>query len=360
MTNSFFTKHPFFKALIKRVITIGVSWVTVVACLIITFMAFGIFLFSSADTEADSSYTYASGDGYNQLLSIKVNGAITGASDSTGTGLFSDGSTSGYDVKDQLYAAAEDDTIHGVILEVNSPGGTIYGSRAIADGVKYYQQKTGNPVYTYVEGMAASGGYWAASATDKIIADYGSDIGSIGVIMGPFQYYNKVLSEDGGLLYGGVVTQNGIESTYITAGKSKDAGNPYRKLTAEELASLQKAVNNEYDDFVAYVSKERGIPADTIRGTIGALAYDNKTALQYKLIDQIGSRQTAYDELAKEAGIEDDYQIVEEEWIPSFIESLLAATIRKPQPKASANLCDMTRSTLVYHGDVSLLCKSEQ
>ncbi|HSX17446.1 MAG TPA: S49 family peptidase [Patescibacteria group bacterium] len=242
---------------------------------------------------------------------------------------------------------------------MSSPGGTIYGARAIADGVAYYKKTTGNPVYAYVEGQAASGGYWAISGADKIIADYGSDIGSIGVIMGPFEYYDTVLAEDGGLLSGGVVTQNGIQSTYISAGKYKDMGNPYRKLSAGEIALLQKSVNNEYDTFVQYVSQHRHIAEATIRDTIGAAAYDNKTALEYKLIDQTGSRDDAYAALAKAAGIQDDFTIVREEQSQGFIESLLSATVRKPQVQAKANICSQTQGVLAYHGDVTALCPTQ-
>lgn len=357
---NFLTKHPFLGGLCKRVVTIAVSWATIIVCIVVTLFIIGAIFLPNAETD-DDGYNYVYGTGVNELLSIKVTGPITGTDDNgLGFDPFGDSYTSGYYVKEQLYAAADADYLSGVILEINSPGGTIYGSRAIADGVKYYKEKTGNPVYAYVEGQAASGAYWAATATDKIIADYGSDTGSVGVIMGPFTYYNGLVAEDGGLLNGGVITNKGIENIMISAGKSKDVGSPYRKLTAEEISSLQKSVDNEYASFVDYVSKQRTIPTDTLRNVIGAMAYDNKTAQEYKLIDMTGSRETAYDELAAAAGVEDDYQIVREQYIPTFIESLLSATISKPQRSASANLCALTNATLAYHGDVTAFCKEDK
>lgn len=354
---SFISRHPFIASLIKRYLNVSVAWVAGILSLVgtVTVLAF---IFVPDDMDQGGSYSYTYGDGMNDLLSIPVRGTIMGSVEDTAGIFASEEETSGYDVKEQLYTAADDDTIHGVILEINSPGGTIYGSRAIADGVQYYKEQTGNPVYAYVEGMAASGGYWAAASTDKIISDYGSEVGSIGVIMGPFQYYDRVVAEDGGLLYGGVVTQNGITNTMVTAGTSKDIGNPYRRLTNAELASLQASVNNEYDSFVAYVSKQRKIPEVTLRNTIGAMPYDNQTAQTHKLIDQTASRDQAYDALAKAAGVEDDYAVMRKEYIPSFVESLLMATIRKPQAQVKADTCAITRSMLVYHGDVSALCKS--
>jgi protease-4 len=336
-------------------VVISVTWATVAVCLVVTlFLVLSIFL-PSPTSDRQLSYVY--GDGSNELLSIKISGMITGE-DGPGLGSFlgDQDQTAGYYVKEQLYAAADDDLINGVILEISSPGGTIYGSRAIADGVVYYKKKTGNPVYAYVQGEAASGAYWAASSTDKILADYGSDIGSIGVVMGPFQYYDGVLAEDGGLLEGGVVTQRGIQNTFVTAGKSKDVGNPYRKLTGDELASFQTAVNNEYDAFVRYVSIHRKMTEDKLRNTIGAMAYDNKTAIDFGLIDGTASRDDAYTQLAKAAGIEDDFTIIREDHAPGLVESLLAARTNKPGPKAARNLCTLTQSILVYHGDVSALC----
>jgi protease-4 len=346
----------FIISLLKRVATIAVSWTTIVVCLLTTLFVTGGIMAIGASTEPTASYSTVYGTGYNTLLSIKVNGMIVGSEEDSAAG-FSPEYTAGYTVKERIMAAVDDDTISGIILEINSPGGTIYGSRAIADGITGYQEKTGKPVYAYVEGQAASGAYWAAAATDKIIADYGSDTGSVGVIMGPFQYYDTVIAEDGGLLNGGVITQNGIESRYITAGTSKDAGSPYRRLTTQELAMLQQSVNNEYDGFVAYVSKHRDIPAATLRDTIGAMSYDNKTALAYNLIDHIGSRESAYDALAKEAGVQDDYQVIREDPPFSFWDAALQAVNLKPRQQASeVNLCNLTRSSLAYHGDAGALC----
>lgn len=355
--HQFFARHRFIESLVKRIIRIGVTW-TVVMFLVI-FTLFGLaFLFApSSEPDPGVSYSYIYGDGYNELLSIPITGLIVGSEEEASSfGIFEEAPTVGYTIKEQLYKASDDSRINGVILEINSPGGTIYGSRAIADGVAYYREKTGNPVYAFISGMGASGAYWAASSTDKIFADYGSDIGSVGVIMGPFQFYNQILAEDGGILGGGVITQNGIESTYITAGKSKDAGSPYRRLTAEELASFQQSVNNEYDNFVSYVASHRKIPEATLRNTIGAMAYDNKTAQSHKLIDQTMSREEAYEKLARAAGIEDNFTILREERTPGFLESLLQAATQKQNKSSQAQACGISSSILAYHGDVATLC----
>jgi protease-4 len=354
----FLRRHPFTKRLLQKSITLIVLWNVVLALLFGGLIWLAILAVAGSDDPADDTgdYSYVFGNGSQRLLSIKVTGTIVGT-DADG-GLFSaDDQTAGYEVKKQLIEAANDYSINGVILEINSPGGTIYGAHAIADGVKYYREKTDQPVYSYVEGLAASGGYWAAVSTDKIYADYGSDVGSIGIIMGPFVYYDKPLAEDGGLLGGGIVTQNGIENTYITAGKSKDVGNPYRRLTGDELRIMQQSVNNEYDNFVSYVVKQRNIPEDTIRNQLGALTYDNKTAEEYKLIDGTKNREDAYQALADKVGISDDFAVVRHETSATFLQDVLGAITRQPKKEAkSVDTCTLTRGVLAYHGDVATLC----
>lgn len=354
----------YLKWLAKRVITIIVTWNVVMLCFICTVVLLGIVFGAMAlagEEAPTTSYKTLYGDGENQLLSLKVQGVIVGTDDTVPSFFSSlDYQTAGYTIKDQLYVAAADDTIKGVVLEIDSPGGTIYGARAIADGVKYYKETTKKPVYAHISGSGASGAYWAAVSADKVVADPGSAVGSIGVIMGPFQYYNKVVAEDGGLLLGGVITEGGIESVTFTAGKSKDAGNPYRRLTPEEITTLQKTVNNEYDSFVAYVSERRAIPDATVRNQIGAMVYDPKSAAELKLVDGIGSRHEAYDQLAAAAKVKDNYTVIQEEYLPGFVESLLSAVTRRPQPQAKqVDLCTLTRSSLAYHGDVTSWCRSQ-
>ncbi len=360
----FTTSHPFLGGLIKRTIKIVLTWNVVLACIFGTLVFFGLLSAVFAGVSgAATSRTPVYGDGINQILSIKISGVILGSSGAEGS-LFNfladSGQTYGYDIKEQLYAAADDELLKGVILEIDSPGGTIYGANAIADGVKYYREKTKKPVYAHVEGLGASAAYWAAASTDKIYVDYGSTTGSIGVIMGPVEFYDKVIATDGGLLGGGVITQNGIESTYFSAGKFKDLGNPYRRLTQEEVTILQQSVDSEYDEFVKFVSQRRNIPEATIRETIGAMAYEPKKAKSFKLADEIGSRQAAYEAIASSAKIGTDYTIVREQSEPGLADSLLGAVTRWQQPKAKpVDLCALTKSTLAYHGDVTAWCAKD-
>lgn len=349
---------------VATVIFVGLTTITVF------FFSLGILLAVLAgftESSLDSAtlppeYKILHGKKGEKLLSLPISGMILGEKEEeiNPLGVLSGGGvTYGYDLKKQLMDASEDEGIKGVILEINSPGGTIYGARAITDGVSYYKEKTNRPVIAIIKGLGASGAYWSAVSADAIYADYGSTIGSIGVLFGPFQYYNKVVSEDGGALVGGIVTQNGIETTYITAGKSKDIGNPYRQLTQDELATMQRSVNNEYNDFVSFVSKRRNISGSEIRDKIGAMIYENQSARDLHLIDGTKNKQDAYAELAKRANISGDFQVVGVKKEPTFAQMFLESFLQKRSTPIVSSLClsHLSSAILVYFGDISSLCR---
>jgi protease-4 len=358
------SRQPFFASLGRLYARIVVSVGALLTCVLLVAVVVGVIVLAVDSTSHDiggtkTQYVFGKQDSSNRLLSVKISGTIIGDADEV-AGLFPEeqasGFTSGYQVKQLLRDAADDETVKGVILEINSGGGTIYGARAIADGVELYRSKTHRPVYAHIQGMGASGALWAAVSADAISADHGSSIGSIGVIFGPFKYYDKVMAE------GEVLTQNGIESQYISAGKSKDLGDPYRRLTDEELTALRQSVNNDYDDFVQYVSQRRGVPTDTIRNDIGALTYDTRTAKSHKLIDTIANREEAYDSLAEAAKLSrDDYQIIRADFTtpsddaPEVSYAAKSSSVVQADVRASA--CVLNRVSLAYYGDTGRLCE---
>ncbi len=315
----------------------------------------------------NTTYVYGKDESDNKILAIPITGVIYG--DAGMDGDFSDifgnsANTYGYAIKKVLREAADDDSIKAVVLLINSPGGTIYGSQAIADGLMSYKEKTKKPVYAHVSGLAASGSYWAAVGADKIYADVGSSIGSIGVINGGFMYYNNPIALDGGLLGEGVTTKDGIESTYITSGKGKDLGNPFRRPTEEELKVMQDGADNNYSVFVKRVSSRRGIDESEIRNVIGAYIYDNDIAVARKLIDMTGSREFTYGELAKVASLGEDYQVVSAHEKRSRLEALLGAvgmhggtrvSAGDIEKRMQADFCAPLKP-LVYYGDIAKVC----
>lgn len=355
----------FLKHLIKVFSTIVVSFFAVIFCFFLLAVLVGIFSYGQLETSSAAQYTTVYGDSQDshKLLSVPINGIILGDHDEVDefSAVFASNQiTFGYEVKALLRRAAQDKDIKGIILEINSPGGTIYGTRAISDGVREYKWLTSKPVFAHIKGLAASGGYWVASSADVVVADYGSSIGSIGVIYGPFKYYDTVVSESEGAFYGEVVTQNGIETTYFTAGRSKDMGNPYRRMTKEEVAVVQQGVENEYDQFVKQVSGKRKISQNQVRSVIGALIYDNLKARELKLIDRTLSKDDTYEELSKKAGLKQNkFQIVSEKKKETFFESLYTSFKKLgPQqgPKASS-ICIAGKRILAYYGSIEELCR---
>lgn len=317
------------------------------------------------EVQMEQKTVWGEEDARGTLLAVDVTGVILGEQlDLSGFGaLLQEGVTYGYEIKEELIEAAEDEDISGIVLMIDSPGGTIFGSQAIADGVAEYREKTGKPVYAYIGGTAASGGYWVAAAADKIVADHGTAIGSIGVIFGPFKYYDGVVAEDGGAFLGGVVTQGGISTQYITAGTSKDIGNPYRRLTEAELASLQETVNDSYNQFVTHVAASRPLEESAVRNQLGAMIYGEQQSVENKLIDEIANKHQAFDQLATAAGLElEDYKVVKNKSNADFFSEVFgvaALTVRGqavPGAGRAHASCTLSTQVLAFHGDVSRLC----
>ncbi|RMH23343.1 MAG: S49 family peptidase, partial [Acidobacteria bacterium] len=263
--------------------------------------------------DGEGPYVHVSGEkgSADRLLKITVEGLILGSPPREGDfywDAFAD-VTYGYAVQDALRAAAEDDAIKGVLLHLRTPGGTIFGSRAIHDGVMAFRRSE-RPVVAWIEGLSASGGVMAMVGADAIYADHGSFVGSIGVIGPVLTYFDQPVATEGGILGGGVVTRDGIEQIIVHAGRGKDLGNPFRRPTAEELANLQAGLDHEYDAFVAHVAEHRHIEPEAIRQAMGAQIFDNATAEGYGLIDGTRSRDEALAALAELAGVAESYQLV--------------------------------------------------
>jgi protease-4 len=312
-------------------------------------------------------YVHVSGDrgSTDKLLMLRVQGPILGTppKDRT-TAFFLGGFTYGYEVQQALEEAARNDEIKGVLVHLQTPGGTIFGSRAIHDGIKAYRDATRKPVVAYIEGLSASGGVMAMVGATQIYADHGSLIGSIGVLGPQLLFFNRPVATDGGLLGSGIVTEGGIEQTMITAGRGKDLGNPFRRPTEEEVATLTRGIEHEYDQFVQHVAANRDIDPATIRDQMGAMIFDNDAAQDFGLIDGTASRGEAVGKLAELAGVAKSYQVVrpgEEE--TSVLRRLLAALApADARPAAAgdaakAELCASVRAPLAYYGDPAQLCR---
>lgn len=289
--------------------------------------------------------------------------SVTGPIQTSGTdGLSLQAMTYGYEVAATLDAMEKNDAA-GVLLLIDTPGGTITGSRAIADAVQRYKQRTGNKVIAFVEGTAASGGMMAMAAADEIISDYGTLIGSIGVVFGPITEYKDVVGTSGTILTEGVTTTGGITQEYLSAGEGKDLGNPFREMTDKERAVLMDSINAEYDSFVSWIHTSRDIPEDTIREEIGAYVYGPAAAKKLGLIDQVMGRDDAFAYAAEAMGVDPDAAAVITPAAPDFWMSMLGAEQRifgqsapqtdAAQPVVTSVLCTGGPQVMVLYGSLA-------
>jgi protease-4 len=317
---------------------------------------------SQSTTKLKTTYVYGKEGAANTLISIPIRGVIvSGSAADPLQSIFGQNYTDGELVKEELRQIADENTTSGVIFEIDSPGGMITASKAIADGVEYYRTKTHKPIIAHINGTGASGAYWAAVSTDAVYAEQGSEAGSVGVIMGPFVTLKGVIG------YNGTSTNEPITFKYFTAGRSKDLGSPYRDITPEESDFLNKQVQAEYEKFVAHVSSRRSIPADTIKNAIGALAYGTDDAIRLKLIDGVKSKEDSYDELARLANVGSNFQLMRVDTSVNFLSSVFGAksfitTMRMSETDKSTartRFCETSfvGKPLVFTGDIDSVCK---
>lgn len=321
----------------------------------------------TVEANRDLNFNFVSGkeNSPNRLLEVRISGPILNSSIGGFSGL--DAVTYGYEIQRLLDQVSRDQKIKGLLLRFSTPGGTIVGSNAIYEAIVAYRQATKKPVIAYVEGLSASGGVLSMVGADAIYAAPGSLIGSIGVIGPRLTYFDKPVAVDEGLLGGGVVTENGIQQTIISAGRGKDLGNPFRKPTEEELRILQQGVNNEYTAFVRHVAQARKLDEQVIRNQMGAMVFDNQTAQKYKLIDGTKTRPQAISELAKRANLGTDYQLIRVSQSRGLLSGLLssaepALTPEQARQSTQQDLCAIidSRVPLAYYGELTALCPTKK
>ncbi len=215
---------------------------------------------------------------------IQVNGVI---SSTQSQGVFGIEGASPGNIRSQIEKAERDSSVKAILIEINSPGGTIVASEAIAEAISNAKK----PTVAWLGEIAASGGYYVASATDYIVADKGSMTGSIGVIF-MFPQYDRLLDK------------LGVRMRVIKAGKFKDIGSPYRNMTDEEEAVVNELVQSAYTDFIEVVAGNRNLTTDYVRSVAEGNIYTGRKAVELGLADQVGTRQDAIDLAGHLGGIE--------------------------------------------------------
>jgi len=203
----------------------------------------------------------------------------------------------------ELKRAADDPAVKAVILEIDTPGGTIVGSDELYHAVRQFKEGAGarKPVVAFLRGMATSGGYYVAVGADKIIAERSCVTGSIGVIMSMFQ--------------GEALLQKiGVTPEIVKSGSMKDSGSMFRAMSDDERREWQRLVDGMYRQFLDVVLKHRGDAVggeEKLRPIADGRVLSAKQALAAKLIDALGYEDDAIAEAKKLASLPEKVRIVE-------------------------------------------------
>lgn len=173
----------------------------------------------------------------------------------------------------RLYSLSEDDSVKGIVLRIDSPGGAVGPSQEIYTAIKNI--KSVKPVVASMGSMAASGGLYSALGASKIVAQPGTLTGSIGVII---QFPNMTKIAD----------QVGFKMVTVKSGKLKDVGNTFRPMTETDLEFLQSTVDSIYDDFFRAVVESRGLEPAMVKKFADGRIITGAQAVELQLIDAIG------------------------------------------------------------------------
>jgi protease-4 len=192
---------------------------------------------------------------------------------------------------DELKHFREAPWIKAVVVRIDSPGGAVAPTQEIVDEILRTRKK--KPLIASMGGTAASGGYYIASACEKIIANPGTLTGSIGVIM----QLNNVEE---------LMKKIGVKGYNIKSGANKDIGSPFQPLSTEGREILQALVDNVHSQFVRAVAKGRGMTEAEVRKLADGRVYSGAQAKELGLVDQLGSLEDAIEFAAKRAGIEEN------------------------------------------------------
>jgi protease-4 len=197
----------------------------------------------------------------------------------------------------QLKKFADDDSVKAIIIHVNSPGGGVAASEEIYREVKRIRDEKKKHIVASIETVGASGAYYVASATDKIYADKGSVVGSIGVIA---EWVN----------YGELLRWAKLNPITMKAGEFKDTGSPTREMTPAEREYMQGLIDNMHTQFIQAVADGRRAKEEDIRIIANGKVWTGEQALSLKLVDQLTDFEGAVKDTARAVNISGEPTLV--------------------------------------------------
>ena len=266
----------------------------------IVFLTIVYFVFFSGSSEDGLTKEFAN------LQKIELNGAIMDVSK----------------VLSDIEKAKKDENIKGVLFVVDSPGGAVSPSVEVAYAIK--ELKELKPVVTYASGTIASGSYYASIWSDKIIANPGSMVGSIGVIMQGFE-----ASE--------LLDKLGLKTQTVKAGKYKESGTPTRKWTAYEEEQLKSVIDDTYNMFISDVASARKLKVENHTSFADARIFTSKQAKEVGLIDEVATLSYAKQTIIELSKVEKAVWKKEDKF-EKFMDKFLSEVISKVVMSFSSSL----------------------
>lgn len=219
------------------------------------------------------------GTGVNHIAKVRIEGTIT----------------EDEELLDRLEKIRKSSAVKGVILAIDSPGGTTAGGEAIFEGVR--KLAADKPVVAQVGTLAASAGYMIASATDHIVARQSSIVGSIGVLV---QFPDVT----------GLMDKLGIKLEEVKSSPLKAEPSPFNPTTDEERAMIRSMIMDSYDWFVGLVDERRPLTRSEVAAVADGSVFTGRQALQKKLVDELGGEDEAVGWLATK-GVDGSLEVVE-------------------------------------------------
>jgi protease-4 len=209
----------------------------------------------------------------------------------------------------ELKRFGENPSVKAIVLRIDSPGGGVVPSQEIYDAVQRVRNKSNKAVIASMGTVAASGGYYIAAATDRILANPGTLTGSIGVIM-------EMANIEG------LLKKIGVEGVVVKSGRYKDVGSPLRKMSDEEQALLQSVMDDVHKQFIEAVAAGRSLEVADVKALADGRIFTGRQAKDAKLVDELGNLEDAIQLAAEIAGIEGEPKVVEPRRRFSFRELL--------------------------------------
>ncbi len=202
------------------------------------------------------------------------------------------------DTKNVLDSAAEDPDVAGVLLRINTPGGSVSASDTLHHEIERWKTETKRPVVAFLNGLATSGGYYVAMASDRVVSHPSAVTGSIGVIMP-------------GLSVEGLMEKYGVVDQTLTSGPYKDAGSMLRDMTPQERAQLSSVIGDLFARFEDVVAKGRpNLSREKVTALADGRVYSAQQALDSGLVDQLGYLEDAIAEVESRANITESRVVV--------------------------------------------------